>query len=116
MKHAEDTLYRMWKELTLNASTDDTQYRVWDYPIREQYGHILLAINDSNPVTTAADGFRIVNEHTDADFAFIHDSSEIKYEISRNCNLTEVGEVFAERPYAVAVQQGSHLQDEISKT
>ncbi|XP_063910401.1 ionotropic receptor 25a isoform X2 [Zophobas morio] len=116
MKHAEDTLYRMWKELTLNASTDDTQYRVWDYPIREQYGHILLAINDSNPVTTAAEGFRIVNEHTDADFAFIHDSSEIKYEISRNCNLTEVGEVFAERPYAVAVQQGSHLQDEISKT
>lgn len=51
----------------------------------------------------------------DADFAFIHDSSEIKYELSRNCNLTEVGEVFAERPYAVAVQQGSHLQDEISK-
>ncbi|XP_044270028.1 ionotropic receptor 25a [Tribolium madens] len=116
MKHAEDTLYRMWKELTLNASTDDTQYRVWDYPIREQYGHILLAINDSNPVPNASEGFRIVNEHTDADFAFIHDSSEIKYEISKNCNLTEVGEVFAERPYAVAVQQGSHLQDEISKT
>lgn len=105
----------MWKELTLNASTDETQYRVWDYPIREQYGHILLAINDSMPVATAEEGFRKVDEHIDADFAFIHDSSEIKYEISRNCNLTEVGDVFAEKPYAVAVQQGSHLQDEISK-
>lgn len=106
----------MWKELTLNASTDDTRYRVWDYPIREQYGHILLAINDSIPVPNAATGFRKVNERLDADFAFIHDSSEIKYEISRNCNLTEIGEVFAEKPYAVAIQQGSHLQDEISKT
>ncbi|KAL1516519.1 hypothetical protein ABEB36_000426 [Hypothenemus hampei] len=115
MKFAEDTLYRMWKELTLNASTDDTRYRVWDYPIREQYGHILLAINDSNPVANASEGFRITDEHLDADFAFIHDSSEIKYEISKNCNLTEVGEVFAEKPFAVAVQQGSHLQDDLSK-
>lgn len=105
----------MWKELTLNASTDDTRYRVWDYPIREQYGHVLLAINDSNPVENASEGFRITNEHLDADFAFIHDSSEIRYEISKNCNLTEVGEVFAEKPYAVAVQQGSHLQDDLSK-
>lgn len=99
----------------MNASIDDTRYQVWDYPIREQYGHILLAINDSNPVLSAKEGFKNVNDHLDANYAFIHDSSEIKYEISRNCNLTEVGGVFAERPYAVAVQQGSFLQDEISK-
>ena len=29
--------------------------------------------------------------------------------------LYKVGEPFAEQPYAVAVQQGSHLQEEISK-
>lgn len=107
-------MLRLWKELTLNASTFDTQYRVWDYPIREQYGHILLAINDSVPVKNSSEGFGKVNERLDADFAFIHDAAEIKYEISRNCNLTEVGDVFAEKPYAVAVQQGSHLHDEIS--
>nr|CAH7732582.1 unnamed protein product [Callosobruchus chinensis] len=118
MKNAEDTLYRMWKELTLNASTDDTRYRVWDYPIREQYGHILLAINDSDPVADAEEGFRNVEMHLDADYAFIHDSSEIKYEISKNCNLTEVGEVFAEKPYAVAVQQVylSSRKTDFSKT
>lgn len=27
MKFAEDTLYRMWKEITLNSSSDDLQYR-----------------------------------------------------------------------------------------
>ena len=40
---------------------------------------------------------------------------QIKYEYYNNCNLTEIGDPFAEQPYAVAVQQGSHLQEEISK-
>ena len=39
----------------------------------------------------------------------------MRYEYYNNCNFTEVGEPFAEQPYAVAVQQGSHLQEEISK-
>ncbi|XP_072943228.1 uncharacterized protein Ir8a [Epargyreus clarus] len=115
MKFAEDTLYRVWKEITLNATSDQAQYRVWDYPIREQYGHILLAINASGPVPDAATGFRQVNEHTEADFAFIHDSAEIKYELTRNCNLTEVGEVFAEQPYALGVAAGARLQEDLSR-
>ena len=48
-------------------------------------------------------------------FAFIHEASQIKYEYYNNCNFTEVGDPFAEQPYAVAVQQGSHLQKEMSK-
>lgn len=42
-------------------------------------------------------------------------SRQVRYEYYNNCNFTEVGEPFAEQPYAVAVQQGSHLQEEISK-
>ncbi|XP_017869287.1 PREDICTED: uncharacterized protein LOC108617928 [Drosophila arizonae] len=114
MKFAEDTLYRMWKELALNASKDFRKFRIWDYPIKEQFGHILLAINSSLPVANSTEGFKNVDAHGNADYAFIHDSAEIKYEVTRNCNLTEVGEVFAEQPYAVAVQQGSHLGDELS--
>merc|ERR1712083_741019 len=53
--------------------------------------------------------------NTEDDFAFIHDASEVKYEFYNNCNFTEVGEPFAEQPYAVAVQQGSHLSEEISR-
>ena len=40
---------------------------------------------------------------------------QIRYEYYNNCNFTEVGEPFAKQPYAVAVQQGSHLQEEVSK-
>lgn len=56
-----------------------------------------------------------VLESETGEFAFIHNEAIIKYEVYKNCNLTEVGEVFAERPYAVAVQQGSVLQEEISR-
>ena len=44
-------------------------------------------------------------EHTDGDFAFIHDASEVRYQYYIDCNFTEVGEPFAEQPLAVAVQQ-----------
>ncbi|OAD59386.1 Glutamate receptor, ionotropic kainate 2, partial [Eufriesea mexicana] len=115
MKNAEDKLYTLWKEITLNSTSDQVEYRVWDYPIKEQYGHILQAIMQIGPVADTKEGFRKVIESENVEFAFIHDSSEIKYEVTRNCNLTEVGEVFAEQPYAIAVQQGSHLQEEISR-
>lgn len=60
-------------------------------------------------------GYFKVLESNEAEFAFIHDAAAVKYQVYKNCNLTEVGEVFAERPYAVAVQQGSQLQEEISR-
>ncbi|EFN81309.1 Glutamate receptor, ionotropic kainate 5 [Harpegnathos saltator] len=115
MKNAEDKLYTVWKEITLNSTSDQVEYRVWDYPIKEQYGHILQAITQVGPVRDTAEGFKKVIESENAEFAFIHDSSEIKYAVTKNCNLTEVGEIFAEQPYAIAVQQGSHLQEEISR-
>ncbi|XP_076162009.1 ionotropic receptor 8a [Ptiloglossa arizonensis] len=115
MKNAEDKLYTVWKEITLNSTSDQVEYRVWDYPIKEQYGHILQAITQVGPVKSADEGFQKVIQSENSEFAFIHDSSAIKYEVTRNCNLTEVGEVFAEQPYAIAVQQGSHLQEEISR-
>ncbi|XP_011500900.1 PREDICTED: glutamate receptor ionotropic, kainate 1 [Ceratosolen solmsi marchali] len=115
MKSAEEKLYQVWKEITLNSTSDQVEYRVWDYPIKEQYGHILQAITQVGPVKTIQEGFQKVIDSESAEFAFIHDSSEIRYEVTQNCNLTEVGEVFAEQPYAIAVQQGSHLQEEISR-
>lgn len=80
-----------------------TCYRVWDYPIKEQFGHILNAIESSQLLENASEGFIKVNEELNNDFAFIHDAAEIRYAISRNCNFTEVGEIFAEQPYAIGI-------------
>jgi len=116
MANAEEDLYRVWKDLTLNSSAgDQSKYRVWDYPIKEQYTSIYKVINKTGMVTSSEEGFQRVLDNTEGNFAFIHDASEVKYEFYNNCNLTEVGEPFAEQPYAVAVQQGSHLNEEISR-
>merc|ERR1719245_1353955 len=66
-------------------------------------------------VQSASQGFQKVLDDEKATFAFIHDASQVRYEYYNNCNYTEVGEPFAEQPYAVAVQQGSHLNEEISR-
>ncbi|KAA0202204.1 Ionotropic receptor 8a [Hyalella azteca] len=115
MARAEDELFRVWKELTLNSTTDQSKYRVWDYPIKEQYTHILQVIEDTGPVATAEEAFKMVLDNTDGEFAFIHDAAQIRYELYHSCYLSEVGEPFAEQPYAIAVQQGSYLQEELSR-
>lgn len=115
MAGAEEDLYRVWKDMTLSSNADQSRYRVWDYPIKEQYTHIFKTIKASGMVSSASMGFDKVLADEDGTFAFIHDASQVRYEYYNNCNFTEVGEPFAEQPYAVAVQQGSHLQEEISK-
>ena len=121
----------------MSSNADQSRYRVWDYPIKEQYTHLYKTIQASGLAKDAEDGFKRVLSDEDGTFAFIHDASEvplifisssytkgtnpkytsyqIRYEYYNNCNFTEVGEPFAEQPYAVAVQQGSHLQEEVSK-
>ena len=45
MASAEEELYQKWKELSLNGTDNPAKYRVWDYPIREQYTHVLQGTN-----------------------------------------------------------------------
>ena len=42
------------------------------------------------------------------------DATEIKYATITNCNLMSVGTEFSRKPYAIAVQTGHPLKDEIS--
>lgn len=60
-------------------------------------------------------GIVCVTQAMDDDYyAFIHDAAQTKYEVYRNCNLTLIGEPFAEAPYGLAVAQGNPLQDDLS--
>ncbi|GAB6024065.1 hypothetical protein CHUAL_008778 [Chamberlinius hualienensis] len=115
MASAEEQLYNVWKDMTLNSTSDQAKYRVWDYPIKEQYSRILSVITGSGVFKTVEEGYEKINNDLDRKFAFIHDASTLRYAVYHNCNFTEVGEPFAEQPYAIAVQSGSHLQDEIGK-
>ena len=44
MASAEEDLYKKWKDMTLSSNADQARYRVWDYPIKEQYTHIYKTI------------------------------------------------------------------------
>ena len=46
--------------MTLNSTTDQAKYRVWDYPIKEQYTHILNVIQKTGMVPNDTVGFENV--------------------------------------------------------
>ena len=77
MASAEEDLYKKWKDMTLSSNADQSRYRVWDYPIKEQYTHIFKTIKASGMVTSASQGFQKVLEDEKATFAFIHDASQV---------------------------------------
>ena len=78
MASAEAELYKVWKNLTLTgAESEATRYRIWDYPIKEQYTKMLATIDKTGPVKTAADGFQRVIDVENATFAFIHDAMQV---------------------------------------
>ena len=50
---------------------------MWDYPVREQYTHLLKVIKQTGTFTTPEEGYAAVDAALWADFAFIHDSREV---------------------------------------
>jgi ionotropic glutamate receptor len=79
MASAEEDLYKKWKDMTLSSNADQSRYRVWDYPIKEQYTHIFKTIGASGMVRSSSEGFQKVLEAEDATFAFIHDASQVHF-------------------------------------
>ncbi|CAB4060323.1 GRIN [Lepeophtheirus salmonis] len=80
MANAERILFEKWKKLDLNSGAQtQSEFRVWDYPIQEQYFHILQVINRVGTVTNPKEGFDRVEAATDGDFAFLHDTLEVKF-------------------------------------
>ena len=78
--------------------------RMWRVLSTEPWG----ILNDST------EGFQLV-EHSQGDYAFLWDSSRLRYNSFNNCRVTEVGEVFGLREYAFGVPKGVHYRDKLSQ-
>ncbi|CAB3377521.1 Hypothetical predicted protein [Cloeon dipterum] len=111
MKNAEDLLYKQWvASVEAATNTEANSFRTWNYPIREMYKIIWEQLGRTGGfLETPAEGIRKVLARSDGSFAFIHDSTWIKYEVLQDCRLTEVGEVFGEQPIALAVRNDATL-------
>ena len=81
---------RVWKELTLNSTTDQSKYRVWDYPIKEQYTHILQVIDDTKPIASSAKAFEMVTTAENGRInknIFVFTNHQVRYVFTQNSQL-----------------------------
>uniref|UniRef100_A0A7E4W6R4 PBPe domain-containing protein n=1 Tax=Panagrellus redivivus TaxID=6233 RepID=A0A7E4W6R4_PANRE len=116
MAQIEELIYNTWKAISLNESMSPmsrAKLAVWDYPVSDKYTNMWRYMQESkmpNSLSEAID--RVLN--SDTGFAFIGDAMEIEYAVLTNCHLETVGSEFSRKPYAIAVQSGSALKDQIS--
>merc|ERR1712066_104716 len=54
------------------------------------------------------------SETQSSGFALIADATDVRYLSQTNCDLQMVGDEFSRKPYALAVQQGSPLKDQLN--
>ena len=115
MAKIEDSFYDHWKEMSYYSSSEQTvnDYAVWDYPLGDRYSKILSVINTTGYVNNSRQGIDKVME---GDFAFVHETPMIKFEMSRMCGLMTVGSPFSSKPYAFVLPENSPLVESFSTT
>ena len=70
-------LQSVWKDLTLSAGADRSKYKVWDYPIKEKYSHILSNVMKEGIAKTREEGYQKVLDTQDGTFAFIDEAARV---------------------------------------
>ncbi|GMT36064.1 hypothetical protein PFISCL1PPCAC_27361, partial [Pristionchus fissidentatus] len=116
MAEIEEQFYNIWKDMSLNESMtarERSRLAVWDYPVSDKFTNMWRYMQESGLPESLDDAINRVLTSTDG-FAFIGDATEIKYAELTSCNLQPVGSEFSRKPYAIAVQTGHPLKDEIS--
>lgn len=105
--------------MSLNDSTDDyerAKLAVWDYPVSDKYTKMWQSMQEARlPMDLGEALARVRDSKSSSEgYAFIGDATDIRYKVLTNCDLQMVGEEFSRKPYALAVQQGSPLKDQLN--
>ncbi|ODM93591.1 Glutamate receptor ionotropic, kainate 2 [Orchesella cincta] len=120
MAHIEHRFYEIWKDMSLNDSMTDyerSQLAVWDYPVSDKFTKMWQAMQENNPPKIFEEAVKRVrgdDRNQNDGFAFLGDATDIRYQVLISCDLQMVGEEFSRKPYALAVQQGSPLKDQLN--
>ncbi|XP_059221283.1 ionotropic receptor 25a isoform X3 [Stomoxys calcitrans] len=115
MANIEHMFYEIWKNLSLNTSLtlrQKSKFAVWEYPVSVKYTRIWQAMQDAKLPNTLDEAVaRVRNSTPGNEFAFLGDSTDIRYLVLTSCDLEMIGEEFSRKPYGIAIQQGSHLKE-----
>ncbi|KAM7352125.1 ionotropic receptor 25a-like [Cochliomyia hominivorax] len=118
MANVEHRFHKTWKNIILNDSLSGlkrSKLAVWDYPIRDKYNKMLKAIHKTPLPNSLEEAVSKVRNSSSANgFAFLGDATDIRYLVNTNCDLQIVGEEFSLKPYAIAIQMGSHLKNQFN--
>jgi len=119
MAYIEERFYEIWKDMSLNDSLSElerSKLAVWDYPVSDKYTKIWQSMQEAKlPVSDEEAYARVRSSPSSSEgFAFLGDATDIRYQTLTNCDLQMVGEEFSRKPYALAVQQGSPLKDQLN--
>jgi len=119
MSYIEERFYEVWKDMSLDNTISEyerSKLAVWDYPVSDRYTKIWSNMKDAGlPMTMDEALVRVrASESQNSGFALIADATDVKYLAMTNCDLQMVGDEFSRKPYALAVQQGSPLKDQLN--
>ncbi|XP_034939121.1 ionotropic receptor 25a-like [Chelonus insularis] len=121
MSDIERRFYEIWKDMSLNDSLSDVErakLAVWDYPVSDRYTKMFQAMDEAGFPRSKEIAIsrvrRLQPDKSESEFAFIGDATEIRYLAMTTCDLIMVGDEFSRKPYALAVQQGSPLKDQLN--
>lgn len=63
-------MFSVWKEIALNQTHNRKDFRVWDYPIKEEFGQILAAIERTGTVRNRTVGYQMARRKYQLFFFF----------------------------------------------
>nr|XP_022344463.1 ionotropic receptor 25a-like isoform X2 [Crassostrea virginica]XP_022344464.1 ionotropic receptor 25a-like isoform X2 [Crassostrea virginica] len=117
MAEIEQKFYSIWKNMSLDDTLDPIErakLAVWDYPVSNKYTKLWETMKLSGFPNSLDEALTSVKNGT---FAYIGDAAENQYQTMKsmeNCDLWQVGEEFSRKPFALAVQNGSPLRNDLS--
>lgn len=140
MSEIEERFYEIWKDMTLNDSLtplERSKLAVWDFPVSDKYSKIwqtmqeaglvnnFFFINSNNyndvfhfflkfqPTNLKEAVKRVRLSTPSSGFALVADATDVYYLEATNCDLKVVGNEFSRKPYAIAVQKGSPIKEQL---
>ena len=112
-------MFRVWKDMSLDNTISEyerSKLAVWDYPVSDKYTKIWAGMKEVKLPMSMDEALTRVRESPSASegYALIADATDVKYLAMTNCDLQMVGDEFSRKPYALTVQQGSPLKDQLN--
>jgi len=119
MAYIETKFYEIWKDLSMDDSMSEVErakLAVWDYPVSDKYTKMWQTMKESGLPRTYEDALEQVkaSPSNQEGYAFIGDATDVRYQELTNCDVYMVGDEFSRKPYALAVQEGSPLKDQVN--